>query len=61
MNLLDYVKMPTRHITEERSPPEILGRYGEAVCVLAIRRVESIGSAVFGLLLPKEKVALETS
>ena len=49
MNLLDYVKMPTRHITEERSPPEILGRCGEAVCVLAIWCVESIGSAVLGL------------
>ena len=51
MNLLDYVKMPTqcRHIAEEHPPPEILGRYGDAGCVLAIWCVESIGSAVLGL------------
>ena len=51
MNLLEYVKMPTqcRHIAEEHPPPEILGRYGDAGCVLAIWCVESIGSAVLGL------------
>ena len=63
MNLLEYVKMPTpcRHIAEEHSPPEILGRCGETVSVVhAACRVHGQCRAR-SVMLQKEKVALETS